>query len=197
MNSLNTLIKRFREKAALNMTFIGMTAALCFLAWLGNSYLQSRLKDIARCTAERESMLERKEALQTSSRQLKEKLGSVKAVLATLQAKLPPIPEESQFLQELSKRASAAEVSLSEFRPGGITKRPDCKEIELRLRATGQYPAVCRWLNSLGEVPRFVRISNITFAGPPTPGGSCIVDIQLNLLFGLIAQPELAAVVKP
>lgn len=197
MNKVVAIVDRFRERAALNLAFVGMTAVLGFLAWLGSSHLQNQLRQIAEYTAEREWMLEQEGELRATSVALHERLTSVKAVLDTLQAKLPPIPEESQFLHELSQLAAESGVSLSEFRPGGVTKRPNCKEIDLRMRGTGEYASVCRWLDSLDDVPRFVRIANITFSGPSTPGGDCIVDVELDLLFGLEAPPQLAAAVKP
>lgn len=197
MNRIATVVARFRERAALNMAFIGMTAALGFVAWLGISYLKTHLKQIVETTAERESMLQQEASLRASSLALKEELHSAKSVLEELQTKFPQIPEESQFLHALSERAAEAGVSFGEYRPGGVTKRPDCKEIDLRLRGTGKYASICRWLDSLGNVPRFVRIANITFAGPATAGGDCIVDIELDLLFGLSTQPQLAAAVKP
>lgn len=197
MNSFATMMNRFRERAALDLGFIGVTGLLCFLGWLGHSYLQSSLKEMDESIAERTLMLGRREALLDVSLQLEEKLRGETEVLKALQAKFPQIPEESQFLQALSLRAAEVGVRLGEFRPGGIIKGKDCMEMELRLRSTGQYAGVCRWLDSLTDVPRFVRVSNISLAGPSTPGGDCVLEIQLNLLFGLSNQPQLAAVVKP
>lgn len=197
MNHLRIFIIRFRERAALDLGFIGFTGLLCFLAWLGNSFLQNSLQEIDEGIVERSLMLGRQKALQDVSLQLENKLKVETAVLRALQSKFPEIPEESQFLQALSERASDMGIRLGEFRPGGIIKGKDCMEIELRLRSTGQYSSVCRWLDSLTDVPRFVRVSNIALTGPSTPGGDCVLDIQLNLLFGLSNQPQIAAVVKP
>ena len=197
MNALHKLVDRVGRDTALNMAFVGMTILLSLLAWSGIAYLQSSLNGVERNIAKREALLERGEDFQASSRRLKEQLASVLETLTALQAKLPDTPDESQFLHELSERALATGVSLSDFRPGAITQRPNCKDIDLRLRGTGSYASVCRWLDQLRDLPRLIRISHVAISGPSAAGGDCLIDLQLNLVFGVNAQPALAASVKP
>lgn len=197
MNKLAAIIDRISRDAALNVAFVGMTVALIFVSWLGIAYMQSTLYELERNIAKREAMLERGHDFHASSQRLKEQLHSVKSTLHSLQAKLPDTPEESQFLRELSERAMETGVSLSDFRPGGVAQRPHCKDIELRLRGAGPYANICRWIDGFDDLPRLVRISQITIAGPATTGEDCHVDIQLSLVFGTSAQQPLAASVKP
>ena len=191
-----SLIDRVSRDATLNITFVGMTIALIFLAWLGVAYMHGSLNALERNIVKRQTMLERAKDFQASSIRIKEQLKSVKSELSDLQAKLPENPEESQFLRELSERASATGVSLSDFRPGGVSQRPHCKDIELRLRGTGSYASICRWLDRLRDVPRIMRISHVTISGPSAADADCLIDLQLSLVFGVNASPTLAATVN-
>jgi Tfp pilus assembly protein PilO len=197
MKKLAAAIERFSRDAALNMTFVGMTIVLILLAWLGIGYLQKNLNQLERDITKRQAMLERGAQFQASSSRLKQQLTAIESTLEDLQAKLPNTPEETQFLHELSECATATGVSLSDFRPGGVTQRPNCKDMDLRLRGTGPYASVCVWVSRLRDLPRLVRISHVTITGPATPGGDCLIDLQLSLVFGVTAQAPLASTVKP
>ena len=197
MNLLSAIVARLGRSAALNLAFVGMTLMLTVAAWLGIACLQSQLGELERDIAQRMSMLENHDQLHSESQRLKGQIASVKQTLQSLHAKLPESPEESQFLSQLSECAMDTGMSLSDFRPGGITERPNSKDIDLRLRGTGSYASVCRWLDGLNKLPRIVRISHVAIAGPTMPGGDCLLDIQLSLVFGVTAQPHLAASVKP
>ena len=196
MNLLSTIVARLGRTAALNLAFVGMTFMLTLVAWLGIAFLQSKVNRLEQDIAERMSMLEHGDQLGIDSQRVKQQIASVKVALQSLYAKLPESPEESQFLHQLSECALETGVSLSDFRPGGITERPNCKDIDLRLRGTGSYASVCRWLDRLNNLPRVVRISHVAIAGPTMAGEDCMIDLQLNLVFGVSAQPPLAALVK-
>src|SRR5690349_9059100 len=115
MNKIFAAFGRLSRDAALNVTFVGMTIVLSLLAWLGIAFLQQSLNELERDITKREALLEHADGFRTSSLSLKEDLRAVEAKLQALQAKLPDTPEESQLLHELSERALATGVSLSDF----------------------------------------------------------------------------------
>ncbi|MGN6135999.1 MAG: type 4a pilus biogenesis protein PilO [Aureliella sp.] len=196
MNAIQELINRLGRDTALNVAFVGMTLVLGLAAWLAIATLQSQYSELDRDIAKRESLLERSPDFKDSSMKLKQQLQETRQLLSDLEAKLPETPEESQFLHALSERAQATGVSLSDFRPGAVAQRSNCKDIDLKLRGTGSYASVCRWLDELRHLPRFARITHVTIAAPTAPGGDCLIDLQLNLVFGVHAQNTLASLVK-
>lgn len=172
------------QRLTLTAAFVGMTVLISVLTYWGTTLLKGELSALDQQIAERQSLLLSAEQLSQDAQLLEQELSSAKQSLQQLQVMLPEIAEESQFLHQLSELAVDHQVALGDFRPGGTTQATHCKEIELKLRGTGQYSSLCRWLFSLQTLPRFIRISQISLLGSATPGGQCVLDVELKLLHG-------------
>lgn len=185
MNRLLHLHSPAHQTAALHLAFIFVSVLLACGVWLLSCCSRSYFDKLSADVFQHDALLARQQELSNLSVSVSEELVNVTATLQQLRSKFPNVPEESAFLQQLSERATDNKVLLGEFRPGSTSKRSNCKEIDLKLRATGRYADICRWLDSFESLPRLVNVSQFSLTGPAAPGGDCVVDVQLSLLFGL------------
>lgn len=192
MNVFSDTSNRRCGMMGLRLGFAGATTALVIVTWLGILLIQREIVEVKCQASEHTSLLEQATALQASSHTFNERILSLQQDIQSLRARLPNEAEETQFLQQLSEKATLAGVSLGDFYPGNISKRASCTELELRVGGAGTYVALARWLQSLSEVPRMFRLSEISISAPVTPHGDCTINIRIDLLFG-ISQEQLTA----
>jgi Tfp pilus assembly protein PilO len=185
MNIASSKVERLDRIVALRLGFAGITTLAVLLTWLGIAYLQRKVGEVETDAAAHRELMQHDQSLQASVHKLNNNILTLQQAIESVQVKLPASAEETQFLQQLSERATATGVALGEFRPGSVTNRRNHKEIELRLRGTGTYAAVARWLHSLRDIPRIVRIADLNITAPTQPGGNCTAEIRIDLLFGL------------
>ena len=196
MMSLPVLFRRFDRGSVMSLCFLGISAALGIALWFGIAGLQSMLNDAQRSVDESLALLEQQSEYQSSTGALVNQLRSLQERFQSLRTKLPETAEESEFLNQLSEMAVATGVTISDFRPGGVSKRTDCKSLELKVRGTASYASLCRWLARLTDLPRVVRVSQLSVSGPSTQGGDCAIDIQLDLVFGIDTTKQSLSKVK-
>ncbi len=196
MNNLIRLVSSFKRTLAMTLGFVGMSATLATLLWLGITHLQSRVSQAQDSISERLNLIETATELQITADSLEEQVRLQQTNMLNLRAKFPNTADEAEFLQQLSEMAVATGVSIGDFRPGGISKLTSCKTLELKIRGTAPYASLCRWLAGLSELPRVVRLSQLSVCGPVTPHGDCTIDIQLNLVFGIDATQLIAGKAK-
>jgi Tfp pilus assembly protein PilO len=193
---MNHLLRRFGSVTGLRFGFAGVTTLVVLVTWFGIVGIRQRISDIERIASAHQSLLEQEQSLHDNSVKLDQDILALERTIQSLREKLPDNADETHFLQELSQRATAVGVSLGEFRPGGVSQRKNCKEIELQLRGTGTYASVARWLHSLREIPRILRLSDLSISAPSQPGGDCSIDIRIGLMFGLSQEQIIASKVK-
>ena len=197
MNALSTSFKKTGSASLMHGLFSLLTLAVGLLGWWLVMRMQHQLLEVASREMECQTLLNRTQELKAHSQDVKTEATTLKHELRALQARIPDSPEEAAFLQQLSQLALSHHISLGDFRPGGIVDRGDFKEITLRLHCTGAYSDLCHWLVGLGTLPRVTRISQLTVAAPVSPGGDCIVDIEIQLQHALKPNRRLASVPKP
>lgn len=185
MSNLTSLVSHFKQTSAIALAFVSISAVFGTLLWFGNTKLQSRVCEAQADIGERINLIETTADLQITAKTLDEQVRSLQANIQSMRAKFPSTADESEFLQQLSETAEATGVYMSDFRPGGISSLSTCKMLELKIRGTAPYPSLCRWLAGLSHLPRVVQLSQLSVCGPVTPEGSCTIDIQLNLIFGI------------
>lgn len=187
MSNMTRLVPYIKQTSAMALGFVGVSAALGALMWFGITNLQARVSQAQAAVSERLNLIETTTELQITAESLEEQVRLQQADILTMRAKFPTTADESKFLEQLSETAVATGVSISDFRPGGISNQSACKMLELKIRGTAPYAGLCRWLASLSKLPRVVRLSQLSVSGPVTPDGNCTIDIQLNLVFGIDA----------
>ncbi len=196
MNRLVSSCDRLLSTVIIHLTCVSLTAGLACLGWLLVNHMQLQQADIVQRTAECHSLLRHAHDMHRAAGQLQEDTAAIQQALSTLRAKWPDTADETTFLQLVSQLAADHGVSVSDYRPGGVAKHAEFHEIELRLSGSGPYAGLCRWLVGLNELPRVVRLSQLTIVAPTVPGGDCAVDIHLQLMFGLDPATRLVGVTK-
>lgn len=183
---LHYLPSRFSPETSLRGVFLACTLALAGIAWLGVAHSQKRLTDLRLAITEQGELLNQRDPLQLQAATIELQVAAAKADCELMIAKLPTGPAESEFLTLLSNSAAQFDVTLGDYRPGGVQNKPMASQIELRLRATGSYTGLCRWLDHMSQLPRLVHIEHMTLSGPASPGGDCSLDLQLTIMFGFV-----------
>jgi Tfp pilus assembly protein PilO len=196
MKTFPIIFQRFDRTSVISLIFVAISATLGVAIWFGIVSLQRMLSEAQGSVDERLALLEHQLELQSNAESLADQLRSLQETIQSMRSKLPETAEESEFLNQLSEMAVATGVSISDYRPGGVSNRGDCKSLELKVRGTAPYASLCCWLASLKDLPRVVRLSQLTVSGPSTPGGACAIDIQLDLVFGLDATKQNLSKVK-
>jgi Tfp pilus assembly protein PilO len=191
MNS--TLLEKLRgSPLVMHAVLVAITIAVAFAAWgLGYQIQVSRLAAAER-SARAQGLLGQAEKIRAEWTSLQVEQAAVTAEVEGLRAKLPEAAEESTFLHQLSELAAEHQIVMSEFRPGSVVRCEDHKEMELRLRCSGEYSNLCRWLAGVEQLPRMSRVSQLIVNAPRLANEACTLDCQLNLLFGLV--PKVAAI---
>ncbi len=184
--SIRTLITaRLGTGAAIHLAMAVVGVAIAAVGWGFDAATRFQVTEV---DAHREGCLEviaNADEDRARYRHLSEQIEAEQRSIAMLHSKLPQVAEESQFLKQLSELSSSAGVTLNDFRPGSPVLKADCKELTLQIRGVGPYAGWCRLLAGLKEIPRMVRVSQLTIAAPSQAGGDCTGDLQLHLLFGV------------
>jgi Tfp pilus assembly protein PilO len=193
---MNEFFCRLGSVTALRCGFAGFTIVVVVVTWLGIVGIRKKVADVEEVSSAHQSLLEQERSLYDSSVKLEQDILVLEKTIRAIREKLPDDPDETHFLEELSQLATAAGFSIAYFRPGVVSQRKNYQEITLQLRGAGTYASVARWLHSLRDIPRILRISDLNISAPSQPGGSCSVDIRIDLLFGLSAEQPIASKVK-
>lgn len=135
----------------------------------------------ARLVANADSLRGQREQTVNDVQQLADRLNA-------LRLRNPQLPHEAEFLALLGQSAEQFGIKLQGFRPGPITAHSDGQEIELQLQISAVYPALCRFLDHLKELPRACRVQHVVIAAPIVAGEPCTVELKLGLLFGTNTQ---------
>ena len=192
---LHNLI-RLSHLTVYKLLFAGITVALALGNWAVIAWLQNQRQLTDSRIADSQSLLGRTREVHAHYRHWQAQTKLARQTAENLAAKMPASPQESQFLHELSQMAATNQVTLSDFRRGNIADLKEFKEIELRVRGTGTYAGLCRWLTGLEGLPRNVRVSQMTLAAPATVGGNCSVELDLHLRYGLSRTPDSTVSIK-
>jgi len=168
-------------------------AAICVLAFSFAAYQGHRMLVQERTSLEARrrddlSLVAHAEQVRADREAATKQVESLNATLADLKSRLPSSPKEAEFLSQLSTLAERSGVRLKNFRPGQIAQGGLVHTCEVQVSLIGPFASVCRLLDGLAEVPRFLSIARMTFTGPPSAGEACNADLTIRLCFA--APPE-------
>lgn len=196
-------MRLFAGKPVFQSTWILDGACACIsvliftAGWLMAMGLQHQARRIGQRHDQGVALYRQTETLRTKHDELKATLAMTRQQVQILQARLPDAPGETTFMQQLSGLAAESGIEISDFRPGSVADRVTCKEMELRFRASGKYAGICRLLAGLRDMPRAVRVSQLTVAAPMERGGDCTIDCQVGLPFGRNEPTPIRTAVNP
>lgn len=128
-------------------------------------------------------LLARAEQVRAERESAARQLESLQGELADLKSRIPATPNEAEFLAQLSKLAERSGVRLKNFRPGQVTAAGAVKTCDVQLSLVGSFGSICKLLDGLDEVPRFLSVARLNLTGPPSNGDTCTADVTISLCF--------------
>jgi Tfp pilus assembly protein PilO len=102
------------------------------------------------------------DGVETRRLELQELLDQTEKQFAAAVTRIPETAQESEFLAQVSRLAKDSDLTLQEFRPGGITEHKTHRELEISLSASGGYRSLCEFLAGLEKLPRLCRVTSLT-----------------------------------
>jgi Tfp pilus assembly protein PilO len=186
----HVLRRNISAASLLNAGGVAITLIVGVAAWCGAAALRERSAYLEQYRQQELALLDRAQEIGANHRLLTQQCETMELAVKVLRDRLPGTPEETQFLQQISELAERSQLELSDFRPGGLSDRKDFKDIELHIRAVGDYASLCRFVAGIQELPRSVHIGQLAIAAPNEVGGPCSMDMRLLLAFGLSAENQ-------
>lgn len=110
--------------------------------------------------------------------------------LVELRRRIPAASDESEFLRQTAELASQMGVSILEFHPGRTSQGDLCQQMDVRLKARGGYPGVCRFLGGLSDLTRLCRTKSVKVTADGATEGLYHLELSLEIFFGLEPQAE-------
>lgn len=158
-------------------------------AWYTYQCLRREVSALALQQQRDLSLLARADAVRQEHARLTERHAALQADWADLKQRIPLSANEAEFLGQLSALAARSAVRLKNFRPGQATVAGPLHKFDVQLSLVGSFSNICKLLDRLEEVPRYLHISRLALTGPNQPGDPCIADISLSICF---APPQVA-----
>ena len=109
-----------------------------------------------------------------------------------LSTRIPATPRESDFLSQICQLANETGLEVADYHPGGIETLENHHEMEVKINARGEYPALCRFLKQVDEVPRLCRLVQMQVATNEKSSGLDI-DFVFRIYFAPPAPQPSAA----
>lgn len=190
MEQLYAMGRSVPVESLLKLGGVLVTLVIGITGWSGAAVLRERIVYLEQYRQQEMALLERSREIHANHDLLTQQCEAVEESVKVLRDRLPSAPEETQFLQQISDLAERTNLELHDFRPGGLADRKDFKDIELHIRAAGDYASLCRFVAGIQDLPRSVHIGQLAIASPNEAGGPCSIDMRLQLAFGLSADKQ-------
>jgi Tfp pilus assembly protein PilO len=96
---------------------------------------------------------------------------------------VPEEPLEAEFLSQAAAAAAQVGLKIRDYRPGVVSARENCSQMEIQLSCAGQYASLCRFLERLASLDRLWRITHAEIAAAGPEG--CTINTTMVIFFGL------------
>lgn len=129
------------------------------------------------------SLLARAEQVRIDHEAAVDRIRMLGDTLTDLKNRIPSSPREADFLAQVSVLAGQSGVRLKNFRPGQVTTTASVNTCDIQLSLMGSFANICKLLDGLHRIPRFLSVARLTLAGPPSAGDMCLADVTVSLCF--------------
>ncbi|MCR9116735.1 MAG: type 4a pilus biogenesis protein PilO [bacterium] len=106
--------------------------------------------------------------------------------IASVRDRIPQAVADDAFLVRASNIASTVGVQIVDYRRGGINEYESHSRTSLNLTCVGSYESMCRFVDELENLPRYVSVKRWNI-GAPQSGDPFSFEIEIELLFALTA----------
>jgi len=136
----------------------------------------------SRCE-ELEARVSNTDSLRAEQKQLAGRLAALDRQTVLLAKRVPDEPVEAEFLSQAAAAAAQVGLKIRDYRPGAVSARENCSQMEIQFSCAGPYGSLCRFLERLGSLDRLWRITRAEIAAAGPEG--CTMNATMVLFFGL------------
>jgi Tfp pilus assembly protein PilO len=131
-------------------------------------------------------------AIREQHQKVSERLTTVKARIDTVRERVPPGMDAAGFLDEVSRIAAEANLSIKEYSNAKPASSPGYTQMEVNLSGRGSYASICAFIDELSKLKRLSKIQNLTLT---TTGSATDYPISATLIiyFGLHGTDDTSA----
>jgi Tfp pilus assembly protein PilO len=97
-----------------------------------------------------------------------EKLREVTTRIAEVQRRVPPHANAGEFLQEITKLASAEKLAIKDFSPEKPLAKNGYAEMEVTLKGAGSFASICSFVDRLAKLKRLSKVKNLSLSTSDT-----------------------------
>ena len=164
----------------------GAVAALAVagsMYWLIFLSLQEKTAETKQDVAAKRRFLESAQTITSTHSELKKQLRDEESRLADALERIPPTPQESDFLAQLARLARDCSVSIRQFNRGGSTEEQTHSGMEVQLSADASYASICRFLAGLARLRRLCHVRELHISADQGPSDSYPVEMTLRIFY--------------
>lgn len=130
-----------------------------------------------------ESLLETDRDTERQFTQLQAELARLEVSAEAARQRIPEMPQESEFLAQISEAAREKGLSIDKFTRGSVAVLETHSQLQIRLTGEGNYASICGFFESMSK---FSRVATVSQMNLQVPSDSEIypLDMTLTLYFG-------------
>lgn len=110
---------------------------------------------------------------------LHQKVEELNTLLTDVRDRIPDSPNETLFLQQVTRAAKASNVRIRAYNRGRIQEFATHAQLEVHIAGEGGYQPICRFINELSKLSRITSIEQLKMEATPD---SAIYPIEMRLL---------------
>ncbi|MEX0818122.1 MAG: type 4a pilus biogenesis protein PilO [Pirellulaceae bacterium] len=155
----------------------------CLYHFVITSLLTRQQSDHAAEIAHLETLLETARDTGREFARLQAELARLEASAEAARQRIPEMPQESEYLAQISQAANETGLAIQNFNRGAVTEFATHSQLQIRLTGQGDYASICGFLD---EITTFSRVATVTQMNLQIPTESEIypLDMTMTLYYG-------------
>ncbi|WP_166831006.1 type IV pilus inner membrane component PilO [Thalassoroseus pseudoceratinae] len=149
--------------------------------WTVLSPLADARSDLAMEIDTHRAILAQTDKIHSDFREMTSQMEAQRRQLQQLTRMVPDRPSESEFLAQLSDLANHSGVQLLQFEPQRSISHDPHSEISVRCSAQATYPALCRFLLGLNDLPRLTDVTRLVIRQSQSPDDTSRLSMELEI----------------
>jgi len=102
--------------------------------------------------------------MRAQHKKVSEKLHEVTSRIADVQARVPRDADAGEFLKQVTKIATAEQLTIKDFTPEKPEKRDGYAEMRVTLRGSGSYASICNFVDRLSKLKRLSKVKDLSLS---------------------------------
>lgn len=130
-----------------------------FYGWGYQSLARERAAVVAQTEA-LENFVALRSKIDLQNREAEEKVALRRGRLDDLLARIPELPQETEFLAQLSKLSRLSDFSIRQFTPGPLVQQENHAHVDINVLADASYESLCTFFDGLMRLPRLCQVTD-------------------------------------